>query len=141
MPSGVQENTGRGILSSCNYHVPHMLYAVDIGLEMCLSILFSLSYYLAQVASCYECLPRSVVRHFVNLCEVCSLQRPQRNQAPLKPIISSGFMTRGQVCIVTCCLLYNNCLFAGGNIILVHQHCLLRACALVNCTTYFMNAG
>ena len=32
-----------------------------------------------------------------NLCDVCGLQRPQRNQAPLKPIISSGFMTQGQV--------------------------------------------
>ena len=144
MPSGVQENTGRGIFSSCNHNYiscpPRtMQWILD---WMCLLILF---YLLAQVASCYECLPRSVVQHFVNLCEVCSLQRPQRNQAPLKPIISSGFMTRCQVCNVTCCPLYNNCylLGGGGNIILIHVHqlCLLCAYAYVNCTTYFMNAG
>ena len=91
---------------SCPTH-----YAVDIGLEMSVNTVL---YYLAQVASCSECLPRSVVQHFVNLCEVCSLQRPQRNQAPLKPIISSGFMTRGQVCNVTCCPLYNNCYLLGA---------------------------
>ena len=50
-----------------------------------------------QVSSSYDCLPRSVVQEFIWLCEVCELQKPQRNQAPLKPIISSGFMSRGQV--------------------------------------------
>ena len=53
----------------------------------------------SQVASCYECLPRSVVQEFVSQYHVCGLQKPQRNQAPLKPILSSGFMTRGQVCV------------------------------------------
>ena len=95
------------------YHVPHILSS-GYWVGMCLSILFYFSYYLAQVTSCYECLPRSVVQHFVNLCEVCRLQHPQRNQAPLKPIISSGLMTRGQVCNVTCCLLYNNCYLPGA---------------------------
>ena len=52
-----------------------------------------------QVASCYECLPRSVAETFIRCCYMCGLQRPQQNQAPLKLIISSGFMTRRQVSV------------------------------------------
>ena len=54
-----------------------------------------------QVSSCYDCLPHSVVQQFETLCDACGLQKPQKNQAPLKPIISSGFMTRGQVISIT----------------------------------------
>ena len=38
---------------------------------------------------------------FVELCLTCHLRKPQTNRAPLKPIISSGFMCRGQVIVST----------------------------------------
>ena len=46
---------------------------------------------------------------FVNLCDICGLQKKQVTQAPLKPIIASGFMSRGQVRIYvrTYILLYS----------------------------------
>ena len=44
-----------------------------------------------------ECLPRVACEKFVELCLVCHSQKFQTTRAPLKPIISSGFMTRGQV--------------------------------------------
>ena len=55
---------------------------------------------LSQVCKVYEGLPRSAVDQFIQLCIVCHAQKPQTTRAPLKPIISSGFMTRGQVCLM-----------------------------------------
>ena len=57
---------------------------------------------LLQISACYECLPRSAVQKFVSLCPLCSTQKVQHNQAPLKPIIASGFMSRGQVSYTLC---------------------------------------
>ena len=57
---------------------------------------------LLQISACYECLQRSAVQKFVSLCPLCSTQKVQRNQAPLKPIIASGFMSRGQVSYTLC---------------------------------------
>ena len=54
---------------------------------------------LNEVSKIYECLPRAAVNKFVSLCLVCHTRKPQTTRAPLKPIISSGFMTRGQVYI------------------------------------------
>ena len=60
---------------------------------------------LLQVSKMYECLPRAACEKFVELCLVCHSQKPQTTRAPLKPIISSGFMTRGQVqCIASVCV-------------------------------------
>lgn len=58
-----------------------------------------------QVSKLYECLPRSAVDKFVQLCVVCHSSKPQTTRAPLKPIVSSGFMSRGQVgsCILVVC--------------------------------------
>ena len=61
----------------------------------------------------YDCLPRAASEKFVQLCAVCHSNKPQTTRAPLKPILSSGFMTRGQVimfCMVhllVYCLLVN----------------------------------
>ena len=52
---------------------------------------------LAEVSKLYDCVPRSAIDKFVSLCLVCHMRKPQTTRAPLKPIISSGFMTRGQV--------------------------------------------
>ena len=53
------------------------------------------------MSATYACLPRSAVQAFVNMCPTCSMQKLQQNCDPLKPIIIvSGFMSRGQVCLV-----------------------------------------
>ena len=59
---------------------------------------------LAEVGKPFDCLPRSAVDKYVALCLVCHMRKPQTTRAPLKPIVSSGFMTRGQVCVL--CLYY-----------------------------------
>jgi len=51
-----------------------------------------------QVAKMYACVPRSAINTFVELCLNCHVRKPQAATAPLRPIISSGFMTRRQVC-------------------------------------------
>ena len=50
-----------------------------------------------KVSASFVCVIRSALQRFSNVCSVCCPQRPQRNKAPLRLIISSGFMTRGQV--------------------------------------------
>lgn len=58
-----------------------------------------------EVGKIYECVSRSAIDKYVLLCLVCHLRKPQTTRAPLKPIISSGFMTRGQVslnCLIAC---------------------------------------
>ncbi len=50
-----------------------------------------------EVGKLDECVPRSAIDKYVSLCLVCHIRKPQTTRAPLKPIISSGFMTRGQV--------------------------------------------
>ena len=50
-----------------------------------------------QIGKLYECVPRSAIDKFVELCLACHTRKPQNTRGPLKPIISSGFMTRGQV--------------------------------------------
>ena len=50
-----------------------------------------------QVGKLYDYVPRSAIDQFVALCFDCHVRKPQTTRAPLKPIISSGFMTRGQV--------------------------------------------
>ena len=50
-----------------------------------------------QVSKLYDCVPRSAIDCFVELCFVCHVRKPQTTRGPLRPIISSGFMTRGQV--------------------------------------------
>lgn len=52
---------------------------------------------LQEVGKLYDCVPRSAIDKYVSLCLVCHMRKPQTTRAPLKPIISSGFMTRGQV--------------------------------------------
>ena len=50
-----------------------------------------------QVGKLYDGVPRSAIDHFVELCFICHVRKPQTTRAPLRPIVSSGFMTRGQV--------------------------------------------
>ena len=52
---------------------------------------------IAEVGKLFECVPRSAIDMYVALCLVCHMWKPQTTRAPLKPIVSSGFMTRGQV--------------------------------------------
>ena len=47
----------------------------------------------------YEGLPREAAQYFCNTCHICQLKQPQNCTAPLKPIISSGFLTRCQVVV------------------------------------------
>lgn len=54
----------------------------------------------SQIGKVYECVPRCAIDKFVDLCLVCHISKPQTTRAPLKPIISSGFITRGQVDIL-----------------------------------------
>ena len=58
----------------------------------------------------YECLPRAACEPFVKLCLFFHAHESQTTRAPLKPILSSGFMTRGQVhrrFMVTTCVSRN----------------------------------
>ena len=50
-----------------------------------------------KISKLYGCIPRSAVDKFVQLCLLCHARKPQSTRAPLRPIISSGFMRRGQV--------------------------------------------
>ena len=50
-----------------------------------------------KISKLYGCIPRSAVDKFVQLCLLCHARKPQSTRAPLRPIISSGFMTKGQV--------------------------------------------
>ena len=50
-----------------------------------------------ELGKLYDCVPRSAVDKYVSLCLMCHMRKPQTTRAPLKPILSSGFMTRGQV--------------------------------------------
>ena len=50
-----------------------------------------------KISKLYECIPRSAVDKFVQLCLLCHARKPQSNRAPLRPFISSGYMTSGQV--------------------------------------------
>ena len=50
-----------------------------------------------KISKLYGCIPRSAVDKFVQLCLLCHARKPQSTRAPLRPIISLGFMTRGQV--------------------------------------------
>ena len=52
---------------------------------------------IAEVEKLFECVPRSAIDKYVALCLVCHMQKPQTTRGPLKPNVSSGFMTRGQV--------------------------------------------
>ena len=61
--------------------------------------------FLLQISKMYECIPRCAIDKFVELCLVCHTSKPQNTRAPLKPIISSGFMTRGQVGTIHACML------------------------------------
>jgi len=48
----------------------------------------------------YECVPWAAIDHFIQLCVVCNAPKPQNTRVPLKPIVASGFMSRGQVCVI-----------------------------------------
>ena len=50
-----------------------------------------------QIAKMYECLPRSAVDKYIEFCIICHARKPQTCRAPLRPILASGFMCRGQV--------------------------------------------
>ena len=52
---------------------------------------------IAEVGKLFECAPRFAIDRYVALCLVCHMWKPQTTRAPLKPIVTSGFMTRGQV--------------------------------------------
>ena len=52
---------------------------------------------IAEVGKLFECVPRSAIDKYVALYLVCHMRKPQTTRGPLKPIVSSGFMTRGQV--------------------------------------------
>ena len=49
---------------------------------------------IAEVGKLFESVPRSAIDMYVALCLVCHMWKPQ---TPLKPIVLSGFMTRGQM--------------------------------------------
>ena len=51
-----------------------------------------------QLQTCYRYVPRSVVQKYVSLCTTCQLKKPRSVKAPLKPIITNGFLSRLQVC-------------------------------------------
>ena len=53
--------------------------------------------FLLQISKMHECIPRCAIDKFVELCVVCHPSNPQSTRSPLKPIIPSGFMTRGQI--------------------------------------------
>ena len=59
---------------------------------------------LLQVQKTYECLPRAAVQYFCNSCPICQQKYPQTNDAPLRPILASGFLTRCQVPKIDLCL-------------------------------------
>ena len=48
----------------------------------------------------YECVPRATIDHFIQLCVVCRARKPQNTRAPLKQIVASGFMCRGQIDLI-----------------------------------------
>lgn len=56
--------------------------------------------FLTQVSKVYDCVPRAAIDRFIQLCIVCHARKPQNTRAPLKPIVASGFMSRGQVKLV-----------------------------------------
>ena len=72
------------------------VHAFDIEF---LAVLLYLAICFHRLCKVYEGLPRSAVDQFIQLCIVCHARKPQTTRAPLKAIISSGFMTRGQVCL------------------------------------------
>eukprot|EP00731_Ephydatia_muelleri_P013704 Em0007g1014a len=55
---------------------------------------------LAEVQKTYDCLPREAVQYFCNTCSICQLKQPQNSTAPLRPIVSSGFLTRCQIDLI-----------------------------------------
>ena len=73
-----------------NYNIIHEVHATSKGH-------IGTKKTLAEVSKLYDCVPRSAIDKYVSLCLVCHIRKPQTTRAPLKPIISSGFMTRGQV--------------------------------------------
>eukprot|EP00731_Ephydatia_muelleri_P004943 Em0002g1119a len=54
----------------------------------------------AKVQSLYSHVPRSVVEHFIKLCETCSLRVPQKTKPPLRPIVANGFFSRVQIDLI-----------------------------------------
>eukprot|EP00731_Ephydatia_muelleri_P030186 Em0021g709a len=54
----------------------------------------------AKVQSLYSHVPRSVVEHFIQLCETCSLRVPQKTKPPLRPIVANGFFSRVQIDLI-----------------------------------------
>ena len=50
---------------------------------------------IAEVGKLFECVPRSAIDRHVALCLVCHMWKLQSARAPLKPIVSSGFMAAG----------------------------------------------
>ena len=53
-----------------------------------------------QVQSRYEGIPRCVVQDACRTCPVCLMSVKQTNSAELKPILSSGFLTRAQIDLI-----------------------------------------
>ena len=44
-------------------------------------------------------LPRSVVKIYNKLCQICSVRKPQATKPPMKPIVANGLFSRIQVAI------------------------------------------
>ena len=48
----------------------------------------------------YFGIPRPAVQQFVKTCVICACKTPQMSVATVKPIISPGFMRRGQIDLI-----------------------------------------
>lgn len=87
------------------YTKSHLEYSRTFFQHILVSRPVHLFYFLvlySQVGKLYTYVPRSAIEKFVELCMTCHSRKAQMTRAPLRPIISSGFMTRCQVQIVVC---------------------------------------
>ena len=53
-----------------------------------------------KVSLQYACIPKDLIYHFIDNCDICLLKRSQNLKAALKPIRSDDFLQRFQIDLI-----------------------------------------